>query len=210
MQRQEVNNARRFEMLNVTSLVIGFVGLLLLSSVCAGTPNKSERPWSIFAYGGKWSDNRVGEITRLQTENRSSYIWATGISREIHRFNDNLLMETEFVLARHSGLQENWECNAAVNLRWETFPWDDYVNSTFSYGLGFSYAFGDPVIEEEDDQHTHRLLFSMPIELTLAPPAKYDPSWDFFIRIHHRSGGYGIIADNQGSNFLTSGLRYHF
>src|SRR5690606_19259995 len=36
------------------------------------------------------------------------------------------------------------------------------------------------------------------------------PQWETFVRVHHRSGGYGFIADLDASNAITGGLRYKF
>ncbi len=36
------------------------------------------------------------------------------------------------------------------------------------------------------------------------------PQWETFVRVHHRSGGYGFIADIDASNAITGGIRYKF
>lgn len=36
------------------------------------------------------------------------------------------------------------------------------------------------------------------------------PQWETFVRVHHRSGGYGFIADLDASNAITGGIRYKF
>lgn len=36
------------------------------------------------------------------------------------------------------------------------------------------------------------------------------PQWETFVRVHHRSGGYGFIADIDASNAITGGVRYKF
>lgn len=36
------------------------------------------------------------------------------------------------------------------------------------------------------------------------------PQWETFVRVHHRSGGYGVIADLDASNAITGGFRYKF
>ncbi len=191
----------------VTIMTMCFFMLLPSTAVFAGG---SEYRWSVFAYGGKWSNNRIGEILQGRTRLRSSYVWAAGVSRTVHELSDDLLMEAELTAARHTGLQDHFELNAALNLRWLRFPWDRYVDSTLSYGLGPSYAFRRPPIEVRSDRGPTHILVFMPVELTFAPPKEYDMPWEVLIRIHHRSGAYGVVSDARGSNFITGGLRYRF
>ena len=165
---------------------------------------------AVFVYGGKWSDNRFIDILRLESELRGSYLAAVGYSRTLHRFNEHLHLEGEANVARHWGKQSHFEVNAAANLRWNAFPWDRFVNTSFAYGLGPSYAFGRPVIEERRNRPLSRGLVFMIAELTFAPPKQRASPWEGFIRIHHRSGAFGVVSDAGGSNFITSGARYRF
>jgi fatty-acid desaturase len=44
-------------------------------------------------------------------------------------------------------------------------------------------------------------------ELTLGPPTA---NWEAIMRLHHRSDGFGTVADDGGSNALCAGIRYRF
>jgi hypothetical protein len=185
------------------------LGLLLATpgTGCAGT----ERLWSVFAYGGQWTDTRfVHIIFRGRTEFHSSYVWVAGVSRQIYPLGRHLASEGELNVARHSGLQHHLEWNSAVLLRWRTFPWDRYVNTTLAYGLGLSYAQERPAIEEQPHRRAVHTLLSMPAELTFAPPSARGSPWEGMLRIHHRSGAFGVVRDAGGSNFLSLGVRYRF
>ena len=161
---------------------------------------------SVFAYGARWTDNRFLEILQFETAMRDSYLAAVGISRQLHRFGENLHLEGELNAARHWGQQDHFELNAAASLRWTRFPWDRLTDTSAAWGIGPSRAFGDPVIE---DRRPSRTQVFMVAELAFAPPATRQGSWEAFLRIHHRSGVFGVVSDASGSNFIATGLRFH-
>jgi hypothetical protein len=168
------------------------------------------RQWaetSVFAYGARWTDTRFVEILRFQTEMQDSHLAAVGISRRLHRFGDHLHLEGEINVARHWGQQDHFELNAAANLRWTRFPWDHLVDTSAAWGIGPSRAFGEPVIEDERPSRTQAFMVA---ELAFAPPASRESSWEAFLRVHHRSGVFGVVSDASGSNFIATGLRFHF
>jgi hypothetical protein len=180
------------------------LGLFMLLS--GGSAHAAEAgTWSAFAYGGKWSDNRWNEILRLETALRSSYVWVAGAARKIDDFGENLGLEGEVNIAGNSGQQNHFELNTAAILRWRAFPWGRYVATSFGYGLGLSYAFDRPAIEDHPQRSASRTLIFMPTELTFGPPQS---NWELMLRIHHRSGAFGIFKDASGSNFIALGLRF--
>ncbi len=193
-----------------SGVIIVFVVFAALAPVSKAMAEGDGYQWSVFAYGGKWSNNRIGEIVRFNTRLRRSYVWGMGFSHNLHDITDDLEVEVELNAARHTGLQNHFELNAAVNLRWRGFPWERYINTSISYGLGPSYAFRRPPIETRSDRGPTHVLVFMPVEITFAPPSEKRPPWEALLRIHHRSGAYGIVSDARGSNFITGGLRYRF
>ncbi len=186
-----------------------FISALFLIPHAFAGEQESNR-WSVFAYGGKWTDTRIGQISQFQTDMQSSYLWTAGVSRELYHISEDLVLETEFNITRHTRAQDHFEFNAAANLRWKSLPWDRYVNTALSYGLGPSYATQRPAIEQRSDRGPTHVLVFMPVEIAFSLPGKQNPRWEVLLRIHHRSGGYGIISDARGSNFLTGGVRYRF
>ena len=166
--------------------------------------------WSAAVYGGRLSDNRIGEILYFRTQLEPSHVWAVLLSREVYRVTDDLRAELEGNLARHTGLQDHFEINAAFLLRWRRFPWDRFVRTTLAYGVGPSYALRKPPVERRSGRDPAHLLVFMPVEVTLAPPERFERAWKTLVRVHHRSGAYGVISNASGSNFVTLGLRYRF
>lgn len=187
---------------------IALVALLLPLGELQAEENEE---WSVCAYWGKWSNNRIGEILQGKRIIRRSYVWAVGVARPVYQFSDDLLLEAELNIATHSGKQNHFEFNAAANLRWLRFPWDRHVNTTAAFGLGPSYAHKDPAIEVSYTRRDpSKLLVFMPVEITFGPPERYEKSWDVMLRIHHRSGAFGLVSNAKGSNFITTGLRWRF
>jgi len=45
----------------------------------------------------------------------------------------------------------------------------------------------------------------MLIEMAFSHPRH--PEWAGFVRVHHRSGLYGVVSDPGGSNFIGVGVR---
>jgi len=117
---------------------------------------------------------------------------------------------------REPGSFEYQELNAALILRWLKFPWDRYIDTSFALGSGLSYATREPPIEVDYNAKTHGLDYDVSqwlnyllVEFTLGLPVF--PQWHLLVRIHHRSGVYGLISGvTGGSNAVAAGIRYNF
>ncbi len=164
--------------------------------------------WSVLAYGGQWSANSIGAILRGRTEMQSSYVGVVGASQSLYQMPDRLRLELEANVGTHFGLQHHSELNSALLFRWRRFPWRDHLNTSVAFGLGPSLALQAPRIEERPDRPASPLLVFMPVELTLGRPPTHGSSWELLLRVHHRSGAYGVVSPARGSNFISLGLRY--
>jgi hypothetical protein len=101
--------------------------------------------------------------------------------------------------------------NGTVSLRWLPFPWDRHLDTSFAFGNGLSYATEEPPLEimDSDDNKSSQWLYYLFLEFAFAHPDHRH--WDLFIRVHHRSGVFGLFHDvDSGSNFIGPGLRYRF
>ncbi|HET9861990.1 MAG TPA: hypothetical protein VFP37_00990 [Steroidobacteraceae bacterium] len=139
-----------------------------------------------------------------------SYLAAVAYSRAWRQhFDGALITESEVNLAYNFGAQDHWELNVApIGLRWQRFPWSRHVHSSIAFDLGLSYAFDFPRVEYELENDTKQLLLFWALELTGGP---VDGPWEVFLRLHHRSPGWGImgVADG-GMNAPSLGVRYAF
>jgi hypothetical protein len=125
------------------------------------------------------------------------------------QYQGALRTEYEINLAYNFGEQDHWEINVApVTLRWQRFPWDRFLHSSIAFGLGLSYAFDRPEVEQRLENDTQQLLLFWQLELTAGPR---DGPWSAVLRLHHRSPGWGVmgVADG-GMNAPSLGFRYGF
>jgi hypothetical protein len=102
-----------------------------------------------------------------------------------------------------------YEFNPYILGRWANFPWNKYINTSFAIGEGISYDTSVPALEDKYSDNSKRLLNYLMLEATFAAPS--DPRWQVVLRLHHRSGMFGVYhAGNTGSNDIGLGIRYLF
>ncbi len=173
--------------------------------------NAGEGRWFASVYGGRFSDNAFLEILAFQTEIKDSSIYVLSFGKELGRLGDKLAYEVEGQVAFHDGMQDHEELNAVFALRWLPLPWDRYVDTSIAFANGLSYATEKPPLEkmEQDDGKASNLLYYLYAEVAFEPLK--DVPWELFVRVHHRSGVFGLINGiDSGSNFLGLGVRYYF
>ena len=174
------------------------------------SPGGADR-WFISLYGGMFSDNALLDIARLQTNFDNSSILVLSAGREIGRYRNKISLELEGQIAFHNGHQSHQEMNAVFIARWLQFPWDHLIDTSMAVGNGLSYATKEPPIEILDSKNgkSSQWLYYLLIEIAFGLCAA--DKWDLFVRVHHRSGIYGLIHDvDSGSNFIGCGLRRRF
>jgi hypothetical protein len=64
-----------------------------------------------------------------------------------------------------------------------------------------------PKVELETNFSSSKWLIYWFLELTFGPPTA---NWEVLTRLHHRSNGFGLVAEDGGSNAVCAGLRYRF
>jgi hypothetical protein len=133
---------------------------------------------------------------------------AGALARDIGGIGRNLRFEGELILAAHFGYDDFQSATAVVLARWVTFPWDRWVDTSMAVGIGPSYATKKARYERHNSgSGGSRWLNAFIFELTLAPPAT--PNWAVALRLHHRSGIFGII-DSVASDYFAVGVKYRF
>lgn len=188
-------------------------------------PNDRLPPWSVMLYRGWTSTLTIWETFRFHYESANEDLYSAELA---YRFApDNLLSRAaSYVWAKveaagnvtyrdqkGDGLGSITEVNAYLVLRWQNFPWNRFVPTSFAVGEGLSYAASIPQVEITDasseDYDPKRLLNYLMFEATVAYPSF--PRLQLVGRIHHRSGAFGAYgAGNAGSNTVGVGIRYYF
>lgn len=141
-----------------------------------------------------------------QTKERIGVV-ATGTKiRDI--LSGALTLEWESLYAQHWGTSEFRELGGAIYARWNRFPWNNYIKTSLSVGIGPSITDKAAYYEPHNGTRSRGLL-QLNFEIYLYSPA--DPRWALLFRIQHRSGVFKLINSVRGgSNFLTIGIRRQF
>lgn len=183
-------------------------GLKPLQASERSEPSRNSVLNSLTIFGGVMTDNEWEDIfTPNQIDFRDSGLIGIAVSRKIWDFKDTLSVEIEGQVVRYFGDQDNWEFNLPLVVRWHVFPWDKWLDTSFAFGIGPSYASEIPKEEIAREGSSERWLVYLLAELEFGVPSSL---WSGIFRLHHRSGAFGIVADDGGSNVLTAGIRRHF
>jgi hypothetical protein len=185
--------------------------LIVIAVVPAFTVNSmAEQDFAATVYGGRMTDGDFGEALTGNAEFIDAYVMVGALSWTFARFYDDALsFELEGQVGKWFGDSDHLEFNLPVAIRWSKFPWNHYVATSLAYGLGPSYATEEPEAEIDVHGTTHQFLIYWFAELALGPP---ESSWAGVLRIHHRSGAFGLVSDrgDGGSNTLCIGIKYRF
>ena len=135
------------------------------------------------------------------------------IQYRVARFWRFFMVDLEAGGAYRSGDTEGGEFWAAAYLRYDGFPWTNYVYTTFGLSMGPDYVTRLPRVERGTDlrpeQNQSRWLNFFSPELTFALP-EY-PQYEVAFRYMHRSGIFGTYNGvYEGANSFVLGFRYRF
>ena len=170
---------------------------------------KTDKRWFVSLYRGQASDDKAREVLALNADYVDSYFCAFAAGRKFANYRGYIDFEAEVQIVKHFDLQDHFEFNALFIIRWLPFPWDEYLDTSFAFGDGFSYATKYPEIEVQEEGETSKILNYFMFELAFVIPEQ--PNWSVFIRLHHRSGVFGLIDGvHGGSNATGIGFRYTF
>jgi len=137
-----------------------------------------------------------------------AYVAVAALSRSFVRSpTQDWSAEVEGQVAYNFGAQSHWELNLAAGPRWYRFPWSNVVDTSAAFLLGLSVASEVPEVEVELEGESEQLLIYWAMELTLGPPRA---DWALTLRLHHRSTGFGLFAEEGGMNAVALGVRYAF
>jgi len=173
---------------------------------------------SVMVFGGKFVETGMsdiflgGDLWPFGWEYGDSTFLGAAASRTVASlWQERVTIEPEIGFGKRFGAMDEYEAWAAVFLRYNYFPWNDYIYTTVAVSTGLNYASGISEIEKNraGNGRGDRLLHYLAPEITFALPQ--DKSKELVFRFHHRSGGYGLVSDSDGgAQYLTVGLRFRF
>ncbi|WP_193743530.1 hypothetical protein [Tateyamaria sp. ANG-S1] len=111
----------------------------------------------------------------------------------------------EAQLVAHFGRQDHLELSVPIVLRYHLGRPTGVAS--LAAGLGLSYATKVPQVEIDRNGASQRWFIHWMAEVEFDLP---DPAVTSFLRLHHRSDGYGIFEVDAGSTGFVFGVRRRF
>lgn len=150
-------------------------------------------PWS-----GSWGDDTIA---------------GGALQYRVARFWRFFMFDLEAGGLYRFGQTEGGEFWAAAYLRYDGFPWTNYVYTTLGFSMGPDYVTRLPQVERGTDlrpePNQSRWLNYFSPELTVALPDY--PQYEVAFRYMHRSGIFGTYNGvYEGANSFVLGFRYRF
>lgn len=190
-----------------------FLSVLMLAlgqaAVRADTHPEEDPRHAVTLFGGVQLDNAWIDIVKRPGKinpTRGRFVGIAGSTRLIKPL-ESLAIEIEGQVVRHVRAQQNWEFNAAPVVRWTPIRSNGIIDAGVAFGAGLSYASEKPKLELENEGETAQTMIYWMFELAAGPA---NSPWEGIARIHHRSPGYGLFADDGGYNGLVLGVRRRF
>lgn len=167
---------------------------------------------ALTVYAGPFSNNHWEDyfLDPGGIDHEKAWLAVVAPSWEVARPLPALSLEVEGQVGHYFGDQHHWELNAVVAARYRVTRADASLRASVAFGLGPSWASEKPVLERRltDNGDTAQWLVYWYLEAAVGHRS-WGP-WSAVLRLHHRSGAYGLVAPEGGSNVPTLGLRRRF
>ena len=196
----------------LNALTLFCVGGALLSTAPSALAQASmDNPEeSVFVMGGPFTSDYFSDALTIWDNNYESNFFAgVGYQRFIYEYSD-FKLGVEAGIGLRAGDTTSLELWTGAVARLDMFQFGD-ISIVPSLTAGFSVVTDTIGVETE---RADRLGRGVPILYYLGPELAIGsvshPEYEGFIRLQHRSGGFGTIADIDGSNAVVAGIRYKF
>jgi len=182
-------------------------------SVATDTQPIDERgPLSVGLYAGElYKHQYLSILYRPQDIQLSpSYLVAANINYRIYKSADiPIQFEGEFDIAKRFHGADEFEVVLAPFVRWTSFPWNRLLYTNARLGVaGLSYTSGVSAWERDNSGNNRGSNFLQFGSMEVSFAAHENARSEVFVRVHHRSGVFGLINGvNGGSNYLSFGFR---
>lgn len=181
---------------------------------CPSSANSTDLPKnSLFLFSGRYTTNNMGDTTRVFKANyENNYVLAAAYSRNFLEMRYGLHLGGEIGSAIRFGTmstQEIWT-GVVIGTKGITSREGIRIGLALTVGLSLvSKSMGEEILREEGRGGNASCLFYLGPELIFSFPGLR--RWEFFYRLHHRSGAGGLLGGlYEGYNSNTLGIRYCF
>jgi hypothetical protein len=182
-------------------------------SVATDTQPIPERgPLSVGLYAGElYKSQYISILYRPQDIQLSpSYLVAANVDYRIYKSDDiPIQFEGEFDIAKRFHGANEFDVVLAPFVRWTSFPWNRLLYTNARLGAaGLSYTSGVSAWERQNSGNNRGSNFLQFGAMEVSFAARENARSEVFVRVHHRSGVFGLINGvNGGSNYLSFGFR---
>ncbi len=136
-------------------------------------------------------------------------ILSLGYSHELLNIKNLVALEAEAQITKHLERWNVFSFAGSFVIRWLQTPWSRFYGGSFGFGNGLSYATEPPDLETKHISKSNRLLYHLSIEFTFN--FTQDQKWLALLRLHHRSGIFGLIDGViGGSDYFSLGIKYRW
>lgn len=175
-------------------------------------PINERSPLSVGLYAGELYKSQYTSILyRPQDiELSPSYLVAANLDYRIYKSADiPIQFEGEFDIAKRFHGANEFDIVLAPFVRWTSFPWNRLLYTNARLGAtGLSYATGVSTWERQNGGNNRGSNFLQFGALEVSFAASENARSEVFVRVHHRSGIFGLINGvSGGSNYLSWGFR---
>ncbi|WEJ33768.1 hypothetical protein [Devosia sp. SD17-2] len=183
-------------------------GTVILSSPALAQATDEQ---NVFVMGGPFTSGYFSDAFLLWEDHYESNFFAgVGYQYFMYEHSGGFKLGAEAGLGVRLGDRSSAELWAGLVGRLDMFQIGD-IRITPSITAGFSVVTDTIGVETE---RAAKLGHDIPFLYYLGPEIAVShvgyPELEAFGRIHHRSGGFGTIAEIDGSNAVVMGLRYKF
>ena len=186
--------------------------ILMFVSPALAQTQLSEFDRAVFFFGGRFHQDWFGTgLKPWEVTWEDNYVIGGGYQQTVVDWND-VRIGGEFGLAGRFGTSLSAEAWFGGFIRYDGLVIADTLRVSPAFSAGLSIVTN--TIGIEDYRADLIGLSDVPLLVYLGPELNLSlvdhPEWEVFWRLHHRSGGYGWIANIDGSNAVTGGFRYKF
>ena len=189
------------------ALVVGVVlAVSLLAPLSAGAQE------AVTVYAGPFSGNHWENffLDPGGIDYEDAGLVAVAPSWRVIRLRPGLSLEVEGQVVRHFGDQRHWELNGLMAARYRFTHESHPLRSSVAFGLGPSWASQRPPLERQASENGRTARWLVYWYLEAAVGHRDWGSWSAILRLHHRSGAFGWVAAEGGSNVPALGVRRRF
>lgn len=167
---------------------------------------------NVFVMGGPFSEGYFGDTLAFWNVNyESNFFVGMGYQQFFHQVPQGLKFGVEAGFGARIGDKSSAEAWAGAVIRYDGWQLGDFRIATSITG-GFSVVTdligAEATRAEQNGVDGAPFLYYLGPEIAISHAAA--PNWEVLGRVQHRSGGFSTIANLDGSNAATLGLRYKF